>query len=247
MLSWLERTRDRVLGHAAMRDGDTVADVGAGTGLLTIAAAERLGASGDVLAIDVSVDALEELRRVCTSANVAYLIGSAEVLPLMDAAVDVVVTRSVLIYVRAKDEAAAEFYRVLRPSGRVALYEPLNRRATRMWDVVDFGKLTERVVEEFDREWPRNDPMLDFDEDDLAALFAAAGFSAINVEAHDVVHEISAEKMLFGRSAPGRRPLAERWAETFSREEALDLERRLREAGTVRTAVPGMLLSAVKS
>jgi SAM-dependent methyltransferase len=43
-----------------------------------------------------------------------------------DAAVDVVTTRSVLIYVKDKAGALREFQRVLRPGGRISLYEPIN-------------------------------------------------------------------------------------------------------------------------
>src|SRR5206468_6740661 len=60
-LEQLEGWRDRVLDGAQLEPGETVVDVGAGTGLLALGALERVGADGEVLAIDVSVDALEEL------------------------------------------------------------------------------------------------------------------------------------------------------------------------------------------
>jgi ubiquinone/menaquinone biosynthesis C-methylase UbiE len=107
-----ERLDDRVLDGARIRAGDKVADVSAG--LLTRGAVERVGPDGDVLAIDVSVDALEELRANTTAPNVSYLVGCAGVLPLMDESVDVVVTR--------KTEAASESFRVLRSGGRISMY-----------------------------------------------------------------------------------------------------------------------------
>src|SRR5439155_21188463 len=119
---------DRVLGGARVDVGGTVADVGAGTGLLTLGAVERVGPDGDVLALDVSVDALEELRRNTSAPNISYLVGRADVLPLPDESVDVVLTRSVLIYVDDKAEAAREFQRVLRVGGRASLFEPINSR-----------------------------------------------------------------------------------------------------------------------
>ena len=106
LLAELERVRDRVLERARISPGDTVVDVGAGTGLLAVGALEHVGDDGDVVAIDPSVDCLEELRRGCPDARLWYLLGEADVLPLPDATTDVVLTRSVLIYVRDKNEAA---------------------------------------------------------------------------------------------------------------------------------------------
>jgi ubiquinone/menaquinone biosynthesis C-methylase UbiE len=66
--------------------------------------------------IDLSVDALERLREATTAANVFYFVGSMDVLPLTDSSVDEVLTTSV-----PNGEAAAEFFRVLRPAGQVAV------------------------------------------------------------------------------------------------------------------------------
>jgi ubiquinone/menaquinone biosynthesis C-methylase UbiE len=105
---------DRVLDGARIRAGDKVADVGAGTGLLTRSAAERVGPDGEVLAIDISVDALEALRANTSAPNVSYLIGCADILPLMDESVDVVFTH--------RTGAASETFRVLRSGGRISVY-----------------------------------------------------------------------------------------------------------------------------
>jgi ubiquinone/menaquinone biosynthesis C-methylase UbiE len=59
-----------------------------------------------------------------------FVFASADDLsPLVDASVDVVTTRSVLIYVSAKQQAFKEFYRVLKPKGRLSIFEPINRFA----------------------------------------------------------------------------------------------------------------------
>jgi ubiquinone/menaquinone biosynthesis C-methylase UbiE len=71
---------------------------------------------GDVLVVDRSVDALERLRETTTASNVFYLVGSMDVLPLTDASVDEILTTSV-----PSGDAAAEFFRVLRPGGQVAV------------------------------------------------------------------------------------------------------------------------------
>jgi ubiquinone/menaquinone biosynthesis C-methylase UbiE len=69
-----------------------------------------------VLVVDRSVDALERLRKATTASNVFYLVGSMDVLPLTDGAADEIVASAV-----PNQEAAAEFFRVLRPAGKVAV------------------------------------------------------------------------------------------------------------------------------
>jgi ubiquinone/menaquinone biosynthesis C-methylase UbiE len=71
---------------------------------------------GDVLVVDRSVDALEHLRKATTASNVFYLVGSMDVLPLTDEAADEILASSV-----PNTEAAAEFFRVLRPGGEVGV------------------------------------------------------------------------------------------------------------------------------
>ena len=112
---------ETVLDNARISTGETVVDAGAGAGLITLGAIERVGADGDVVAIDSSVDRLEELRRVTTAPNVSFLIGSADVLPLPDESADAVLRCSVLVDIADKAEAAREFFRVLRSGGRVSL------------------------------------------------------------------------------------------------------------------------------
>jgi ubiquinone/menaquinone biosynthesis C-methylase UbiE len=71
---------------------------------------------GDVLVVDRSVDALERLRETTAASNIFYLVGSMDVLPLTDASVDEVLVADV-----PSGEAAAEFFRVLRSGGGVAV------------------------------------------------------------------------------------------------------------------------------
>jgi arsenite methyltransferase len=222
----LGRRRDRVLDGARLESGETVADVGAGIGLLALGALDRVGPDGDVLAIDISVDALEQLRANTTAPNVFYLVGSAEVMPLRDSSVDAVVTRSVLIYVDEKAEAAREFHRVLRPGGRVSLFEPINSRNLRLAQALDLsplGELGERL-----RAWNddfyanKEDPMLNFDENDLERFFRDAGFDDLRVKLGTDEHEVEGERFLNQVGAPGRPTVLERWREDF---DPADVER----------------------
>lgn len=131
-LEHLAAIRDRVLEHAEPLEGATVLDVGAGDGLIGLAALERVGPNGTVVFSDVSAALLarcedqarslglrDRARFVCTRAE--------DLAAIPDASVDVVTTRSVLIYVADKSRAFAAFVRVLRTDGRLSLFEPINR------------------------------------------------------------------------------------------------------------------------
>jgi SAM-dependent methyltransferase len=247
MLSELSTFRDRVLDNARLRPGETVVDVGAGTGLLTVGAAERVAPDGDVLAVDLSVDALEELRGICSAPNVFYLIGSADVLPLVDEGVDAVLTRSVLIYVQDKAEAAREFFRVLRSGGRISIFEPINSNNTRLSEAVDFGELGAQVVE-----WERacyedpDDPMLNFDEHDLERFFREAGFVDVVGKLETGSGKMSPERTLNAVGAPGRLSLLAAWTERFPQDVVERLTASLCAQGEISRHWPQLYLAATK-
>ena len=246
---------ERVLEAAALRPGDTVLDLGAGHGLLTLAAHERIGDAW-VLAVDPSSGALEELLRVAhsTGANgIMYLVGDAEVLPLPDASVDVVVTRSVLVHVHDTGTAVLELARVLRPGGRLSLREPLNRNATYLSTAVDWaplGELGERVVALW-QDAAADDPLLRLDADALVAQLDSAGFEEIDVSLEDpgedwLVTEASVDTRLDAVGAPGLPSLRARWQAAFPPAEVQALVGHLhRLAGeTIRFRRPELFLHA---
>jgi arsenite methyltransferase len=246
MLADLAEFRDTVLDNARISVGATVVDAGTGTGLLALGAVERVGPDGQVLAIDISVDCLEQLRRFAPAPNMFFLIGSADVLPLPDGAADVVVTRSVLIYVADKAEAAREFFRVLRPGGRVSIFEPINRRRRRISEVVDFGDLTP-LIEEWEADADaRDDPMLNFDEHDLAAFFGGAGFGDIRLDYRPGETKIGADRWLTVVGAPGRKPVLDVWRERFPPRQLDRLAAAVRAQDVLELAWPQLYLTAVK-
>ncbi len=245
-LASLDAVRDRVLERARLAPADTVVDVGAGTGLLVFGALDRIGPDGSVFALDISVACLEDLRAACDDGRVSYLVGSAEVLPLPDASVDVVLTRSVLIYVREKAEAAREFLRVLRPCGRVSLFEPVNRRNTQLWELVDFGDLADRVEADFYRRWPPDHPMQDFDVAEMVGWFEDAGFAELDADLVVSTVRVTPDAVLYGVGAPGSPSLVDAWREGFSREEIERLEAAVREAGPTEPEWPALYLAGRK-
>jgi arsenite methyltransferase len=249
---------ERVLEAAALRPGDTVLDVGAGLGLLTLAAHERIG-DGWVIAVDPSVAVLEELMRLAQDVNangIVYLVGDAEVLPLPDASVDAAILRSVLVHVSDPRAAVLELARVLRPGGRLSLREPLNRNGTYLSTAVDWsplGELGGRVHAVWE-ELAAADPLLRLDAAELSAQLEAGGFVDLDAAIEDpgeewVVTESSADARLDATAGPGHPSLRERWQAAFAPAEVDELVAHLKSlAGTtIRFRRPQLFLSARRS
>lgn len=190
----LVRVRDRVLRGAKFRPGERVVDLGVGTGLLALEARRRLRGSAYVVALDLSVDALAECRRQeGTAENVvplAYVGGDVSHLPLASQSVDVVMTRSVLIYLADKEAAVRELYRVLKPGGRASIFEPINEVGEQVRDRVcasgfydelqpEWGQIREYYQARQQDWWGT---LVGWDERDLIGWFETAGFSRIEVE-----------------------------------------------------------------
>jgi SAM-dependent methyltransferase len=107
-----------------IRAGDTVLDVGSGSGTDALLAAGLVGRAGQVFGLDMTAAMLEKLERsvrAAGAANVRLLEGNAERIPLPDASVDVVTSNGVLNLVPDKRLAFAEIHRVLRPGGRIQI------------------------------------------------------------------------------------------------------------------------------
>ena len=124
-----QRLRDRILELAAPRADETVVDVGAGTGLLTLALAERVER---VWAIDISSSMGEYLRAKTASAelsNVEIVAATAVSLPLVDDSADLVVSNYCFHHLddRGKSQALAEAHRVLRSGGRLVFGDMMFR------------------------------------------------------------------------------------------------------------------------
>lgn len=191
MLAKLAGVRDRLLENAELKPGETLLDVGCGNGLVAFGALER-GAS-EVVFADISAALLGDCRELAEAAGVVdrchFLETRAEDLARIEnQSVDVVTTRSVLIYVEEKERAFREFHRVLRPGGRISLFEPINRfgmeerRCTWGYDLDAGAKLVRKVIDAFEESQPQSDPMFDFDERDLLRLAEAAGFFPVRLQ-----------------------------------------------------------------
>ena len=194
VMGFLYPIRDKVLEHAALGEHKVLLDVGCGDGLIAFGALEKVPTS-QVIFSDISPELLkhaeEAVREMGVHSRCQFLQAAADNLSeVPSAAVDVVTTRSVLIYVADKQQAFTEFYRVLKPQGRLSIFEPINRfgqpePSHQFWgyDVAPVKETADKIKELYRRLQPlETDPMMNFDERDLLAFAEQAGFRDIHLE-----------------------------------------------------------------
>jgi SAM-dependent methyltransferase len=112
---------EHALRLADLRPGETVLDLGTGTGAVAICAATQVGTSGRIKAVDISPEMLSKAKerlRGLRITNVDLAEGRAEAIPANDASLDAIIASLSLMYVIDRATAAKELARVLRPGGR---------------------------------------------------------------------------------------------------------------------------------
>ncbi|HEX4073042.1 MAG TPA: methyltransferase domain-containing protein [Planctomycetaceae bacterium] len=265
MLDELHPVRDRILEHGKFADGQTLLDVGCGDGLIAFAALERSQRS-IVWFADISEPLLSHARELATEAGVGdrcrFVQSSADDLQGVPSDFfDLVTTRSVLIYVSDKQKALAEFHRVLKPAGRISLFEPINRfpvpvpdnlmSAYQGYEIGPVRDLWEKVAV---LRFPGAiQSMIDFDERDLVRLAEKVGFSPIDLhlELH-IGHKKPEPWDVFLNSAgnPHVPTMGESIEQALSLEEQDRFTRHLRplvEAGAGTTRSAAIYLIAAKT
>ena len=137
-----------------IREGDTVLDIGSGSGTDALIAAMVTGPAGVVYGLDMTRAMREKLERNVTAMQidrVRVIEGNAEQIPLPDASVDVVTSNGVLNLVPDKSVAFGEIARVLKSGGRlqvadIALRVPVSEQSRadpRLWAECVVGAITE--------------------------------------------------------------------------------------------------------
>jgi arsenite methyltransferase len=194
-LAHLLPIRARVLDNARISPGDVALDVGGGDGLIAFGALDLVGPSGKVILSDISADLVAHARALAEELGhddrMSFVEAKAEDLaPIPDGSVDVVTTRSVLIYVDDKAEAFRAFHRVLRPGGRLSIFEPINNYFPDTPD--EFYGFDSRAVRDLvAKMWAyegwvesaySSDPMMNFTEKDLVRHAEDAGFEEVHVD-----------------------------------------------------------------
>jgi len=157
---------------AALAAGEVVLDLGSGGGIDVLLSARRVGPTGRAYGLDMTDEMLalaRENQRKAGIANVEFLKGDIENIPLPDASVDVIISNCVINLAADKDLVLREAFRVLRPGGRFAVSDvvvkpgmpDVVRRSMELWAGCVAGAL---------------------DDVEYAAKLSAAGFTDVSLE-----------------------------------------------------------------
>jgi len=177
---------------AELREGETVLDLGSGAGADVLISARRVGPTGKAIGLDMTDEMLELARANAAQAgvaNVEFVKGYIEEIPLADESVDVVVSNCVLNLSGDKSKVFAEAARVLRPGGRFAVSDviasPDMDEATRADLAAYTGCIAGALTDEQFRDG-----------------LTAAGFTEIEIRETHQVHEHAASAIVRA-SKPG--------------------------------------------
>src|SRR5450830_1688006 len=174
---------------AELRAGERVLDLGSGGGIDVLLSARRVGATGKAYGLDMTDEMLalaRENQNKAGVANVEFLKGEIENIPLPDDSVDVVISNCVINLSADKDRVLREAFRVLKPGGRFAVSDVVVtgeipaeiRRNVELWIGCVAGALR---------------------DSDYTAKLAAAGFENIAIEPTRIYDVEDARQFLAGQ------------------------------------------------
>jgi ubiquinone/menaquinone biosynthesis C-methylase UbiE len=221
---------EQLLQLASPAPGERVLELACGAGGVGIAAAQRVGETGEVVLSDVApaMVAIAAARGAELGLrNVRARVLDLEEIDEPDAVYDVAVCREGLMFVVDPARAARELRRVLRPGGRVAIavWGPRERNP---W----LGVLFDAVSAELGAPVPPPGVPGPFSLDDagrLEALLAGAGFSAVDVQEVSTPYRATSVDEWWNRTIALAGPLAQRLA-TLPEPVAQALRERARKA-----------------
>jgi arsenite methyltransferase len=175
---------------AQLEPGETVLDLGSGGGVDVLLSARRVGPTGKAYGLDMTEAMLalaNENKRKAGLANVEFLKGEMEQIPLPDDFVDVIISNCVINLSADKDKVFHEAFRVLKPGGRLAVSDVITRgeiRSEVRSSVLAWVGCVAGALE----------------ENDYRSKLAAAGFEQIEIEPTRIYRAEDAREFLSGEA-----------------------------------------------
>jgi arsenite methyltransferase len=200
-LQQYRKLASNIINKAQIFESATILDIGAGDGLVGLAALEKLGHSGRLILNDISEAALsipKEIvnRNKSSHSRIEFLVSSVEDLSgLKSDSIDRVVARAVFLYVNNKQKAFDEVFRVLKNEGIAVILEPINQRMIEFRNnlfrgyrldiepLLSIQDLLKKVIDETSKHVNTfQSTLIGYNEHDLVHMSLKSGFNLIQME-----------------------------------------------------------------
>jgi SAM-dependent methyltransferase len=160
------------------RSGQTILDVGCGTGQTVLQLADKVGPRGHVMGVDISPVVLEAAReRACGLEHVSFIEGDASALDLPEESIDAVFSRFGVMPLPHPVAAFSNFHRMLKTAGRLAFV---------CWRSLEENELDFLPLRAADLEAMLDPTPFSFEDPDyVRTTLESAGFKEVAIQAHD--------------------------------------------------------------